>query len=61
MDFHLEPEQTELVRELLDSAYRDLRYEIANTDNSEYKAMLRAREHALAEILDLFGGPIPVA
>lgn len=58
MDLQLQPEQAELLREILDSAYRDLRYEIAATDNSEFKAHLRARERTLGGLLDLFGGPI---
>lgn len=59
MDLHLEPEQLDLLRELVDSAYRDLRYEIADTNNSEYKARLRVREERLAALLDLVGGPLP--
>jgi hypothetical protein len=59
MNLHLEPEQAELLREILDSAYRDLRYEVADTDNSEYKRQLRERERALRDLLDLVGGPLP--
>jgi hypothetical protein len=48
-----------LLREILDSAFRDLRYELADTNNSTYKQQLREREQALSELLDLVGGPLP--
>lgn len=57
MHLDLDDDQGALLRELLDEAYRDLRYEIANTDNSTFKAKLRAREAQLATMLDLVGGP----
>lgn len=59
MNLHLEPAQVDLLREILDSTFRDLRYELADTDNSTYRAELRDREAALAELLDLVGGPLP--
>jgi hypothetical protein len=59
MNLHLEPGQETLLREILDSTYRDLRYEVADTDNSEYKRRLREREQALRALLDQVGGPLP--
>ena len=59
MNLHIEPAQVDLLREVLDSAFRDLRYELADTNNSKFKAELRDREHALRELLDLVGGPLP--
>jgi hypothetical protein len=59
MNLQLDAAQAELVREVLDSAFRDLRYEVADTDNSRYKRQLRDREQALRELLDLVGGPLP--
>jgi hypothetical protein len=59
MELHLDPAQVELLREVLDGVYRDLRYEVASTDNSSYKEALRQREAALGAILDLVGGPLP--
>jgi hypothetical protein len=59
MNLQLEPAQVDLLREVLDSTFRDLRYEIADTDNSTFRAELRVRERALAELLDLVGGPLP--
>lgn len=59
MIIELDESQVELLRNVLDSAFRDLRYEVADTDNSNYKAGLRAREVALASILSQVGGPLP--
>lgn len=59
MNLQLEPAQVELLREVLDSTFRDLRYELADTDTSTFKAELRDRERALRELLDLVGGPLP--
>lgn len=59
MNLQLEPAQVDLLREVLDSTFRDLRYEVADTDNSTFKTELRNREQALRELLDLVGGPLP--
>jgi hypothetical protein len=59
MNLQLEPAQVDLLREVLESTFRDLRYELADTDNSAFKAELRDRERALGELLDLVGGPLP--
>jgi hypothetical protein len=59
MNLQLDTAHAELMREVLDSAFRDLRYEVADTDNSRYKRQLRDREQALRELLDLVGGPLP--
>lgn len=59
MNVELDSAQMVLLREILDSAFRDLRYEVADTNNSEYKLRLREREQALSELLDLVGGPLP--
>lgn len=58
MHLELSDDQVGLLRQILDGAYRDLRYEIADTDNSRFKAMLREKEANLGEILELVGGPI---
>ncbi len=55
----LTDDQAGLLREILDSAYRDLRYEIVDTDNAGYKANLRTRETSLRALLDAVGGPLP--
>jgi hypothetical protein len=59
MHLTLDDGQQALLRELLDSAYRDLRYEIADTDNSRFKQDLRDREVEVCALLDLVGGPLP--
>ena len=59
MNIELDDNQSELLREVLDSAFRDLRYEIADTDNTTYKAGLRSREAVLSSILSMLGGPLP--
>ena len=59
MNIELDDDQSELLREVLDSAFRDLRYEISDTDNTTYKEGLRAREAVLSSILTKFGGPLP--
>jgi hypothetical protein len=47
-----------LLRELLDQTCRDLSYEIADTDNSTYRAGLRDRRDAMRKMLDAVGGPV---
>jgi hypothetical protein len=59
MNVEFDSAQMVLLREILDSAFRDLRYEVADTNNSKYKEQLRERERALSELLDLVGGPLP--
>lgn len=59
MNLQLDSAQVGLLREILDSTFRDLRYEVADTNNSQYKQELRERERALSELLDLVGGPLP--
>lgn len=59
MNIQLDASQVELLREILDSTFRDLRYELADTNTSTYKTELRDRERALRELLDLVGGPLP--
>ncbi|HEX9258826.1 MAG TPA: hypothetical protein VF855_04765 [Acidimicrobiales bacterium] len=58
MTMDLTEEQAVLLRELLDYDLRELRMEIADTDNHAYKKNLRERELVLRSILDLVGGPI---
>lgn len=59
MTLDLNPQQTEVLREILDNALRDLRYEIADTDNHRYKQDLKAREDIIRSLLDPLGGPLP--
>lgn len=59
MQLELSESDLELLREVLDSEYRDLKYEISNTDNSTFKAGLTERERRLVAMLDRVGGPLP--
>jgi len=51
----LNDKQQEILREILDSAVSDLRYEIADTDNSEFKDNLKVRRDEVAAILEKLG------
>ncbi len=59
MNLALDDDESVLLREILDSTYRDLEYEIADTDNSNFKNHLRTREHHVTKLLDMLGGPLP--
>ncbi|MGD9791986.1 MAG: hypothetical protein AB7V43_00790 [Acidimicrobiia bacterium] len=59
MIIELDTDQIALLRELLDHEYRNLKYEIADTDSSEFRAALKARREVLRSVLDLTGGPLP--
>lgn len=48
----LDPEQVDVLRELLDSTIRDLNYEISNTDNSVFKHGLHERRTTVRALLD---------
>jgi hypothetical protein len=56
MDLSLSEEERELLQDVLSSTYRDLRMEIANTDNMEYRQLLRSRQAALEALLERVGG-----
>ena len=45
-----------VVRDVLDTAARDLRYEIADTDNAEFKHGLEQRAEVLRSVIDQLGG-----
>ena len=59
MMLELDTIQLALLRELLDHEYRDLKYEIADTDSSGFRAALKTRRDMLRSVLDLVGGPLP--
>jgi hypothetical protein len=61
MDLTLSDDEASLLRELLDHTYRDIKYEIADTDTRAYKEQLRKREQQLLAMLTRFGGPLPDA
>ena len=51
MELKLEEPEVDVLRETLDATLRDLKYEIADTDNPTYKRQLRKRETLLLSIL----------
>ena len=59
MNLLLDEPAAAMVRDVLDAAYRDLKFEIADTDNSTFKAELRERESTMRAVLDSLGGPLP--
>lgn len=61
MDLALTDDERDLLRQLLSSAFRDLRMEIAGTDNAEYRQELLAREATMKAILDRVGGLLDLA
>ena len=59
MESQLTDQQAELLQNILDHAFRELRSEVVATDNPAFKHELREREGVLREMLDLVGGPLP--
>jgi len=60
---HLEltEEEQHLLADVLDTNIGELRLEIANTDNAEYREMLKQRERVLRQLLaELQSAPITV-
>lgn len=51
MELHLDQEELELVAQLLREAQGNLRMEIYDTDNSEFKELLRSRKIVLERLL----------
>lgn len=59
MELQLDQAQTDLLRQILDQEYRNIRYEISNTDNSEFKSELQERRDRIHAVLDKVGGLLP--
>jgi hypothetical protein len=55
----ISPEDAAILREVLDSACRDLQREIWHTDSRDYRAVLRAREAAIERLLSAVSSPVP--
>ncbi|MCU0268671.1 MAG: hypothetical protein MUF83_08490 [Acidimicrobiales bacterium] len=58
MDVTLTDDEVALLRDVLTSAASDLRMEIADTDNPEYKRGLHERQARMSEVLTKLGGPV---
>jgi hypothetical protein len=56
MELTLTEDERTLLQEVVSSSFRDLRFEIADTDNHEYRDALTARETLLQGILERLGG-----
>ncbi len=59
MELSLDEINEALLREILDSTSRDLKFEIADTDNGRFTASLRRREEQIVRLLDASGGARP--
>ncbi len=51
----LDDKQQEILKEILDNTVGDMRYEIADTDNSVFKDNLKERRDAVVIILEKLG------
>jgi hypothetical protein len=49
----LAPEEAALLKEILESYLSDLRMEIVDTDNMDFREMLKGREHFLRRFIGL--------
>jgi hypothetical protein len=57
----LSSDERDLLRELLESAYRDLKAEIGRTEGFAFKGQLKAREATLVALMDkVAGGDIEI-
>ena len=59
MEMTLDDDHVSLLRRILDGYLRDLRMEIAGTDDPEYRRGLQAREQQVRGLLGPLGGPLP--
>ncbi len=53
---NLTSEQAEILRDALESYLSDLRMEIADTDNHDFRESLKAKEATLKQILEMLPG-----
>ncbi|MHB1162895.1 MAG: hypothetical protein ACYC3V_21555 [Chloroflexota bacterium] len=51
MELVLQPEEAQLLREVLSAYLSDLRMEISNTDRQEWREQMKEREAAIKEII----------
>jgi hypothetical protein len=51
VDLRLNDEEARFLRDLLDRAYGDVKYEIADTDDSNFKAGLQGEKRVLEALL----------
>lgn len=51
MELHLDPEEATTLAAVLDRYLSDLRMEIIDTDNPDFKRQLKAEQHVLENVL----------
>ncbi len=56
LELELSPEDVAALREILDSALSDLRYEINDTDSHDYKEKLRVKQRLLERVIAQLSG-----
>jgi hypothetical protein len=61
MEIHLSPEESDALRSALRSYMSDLRMEIVDTDNPEFRRVLRGERSVLESVLARLGEPHGVA
>ena len=55
VELELSPEDVTTLREILNTALSDLRYEINNTDSHDYREQLRLKQSVLERVLGRLG------
>ncbi len=58
IQLELSGEETSILVEVLESAYSDLRMEIADTDRKDFRDMLKERKAVIAKALAALGRPV---
>ncbi len=58
VQLELSGEETSILVEVLESAYSDLRMEIADTDSKDFRDMLKGRKAVIAKALTALGRPV---
>lgn len=56
MALDLTSEELELLREILDGVYGDLKEEVYKTEDHEYKELLKRREQTLEAVMEKVSG-----
>ena len=56
IELDLSEEETETLKEVLESYLSDLRMEIADTDNYDFREMLKARKALLIRVVKALSG-----
>lgn len=60
MDIRMSEEEVGLLREVAEEYLSDLRTEILDTDNFEFRESLKRKEESIRRILEKLGQPVPL-